>query len=67
MTNRPYFPAYPATDPNGQQYSGLTVREHFAAMAMQGILTNPNRPANPKEVAEAAMWFADALLRELEK
>lgn len=34
-------PAFTILDPNGSYYeTGLTKREYFAAMAMQGILSN---------------------------
>lgn len=46
---------------------GLTKREYFAALAMQGLLSSethyPDRQANAKRAVE----FADALLTELEK
>ena len=53
---------------------GLTKREHFAAMAMQGLMANP---AYPEMVASGvkldatftaeAVAFADALIAELNK
>ena len=45
---------------------GLTKRELFAAMAMQGIVSNPNAAiiAGPDVVAAAAVEAADALLAE---
>ena len=49
---------------------GLTIREHFAAMAMQGLLAGGvvTYPTSHKEsVAVFAVEFADALLKELEK
>lgn len=55
----------------GYQYdhAGLTKREHFAAMAMQGLLSGV--PADGiisyDEVADDARRCADALLAELEK
>ena len=60
-------PAYP-----GLGYlapSGLTKRELFAAMAMQGIASNPNAATieGPDVVAGAAVEAADALLAELAK
>lgn len=46
----------------------LTKREYFAAMAMQGILTNiASNDIAEKTVAEVAVINADALLAELEK
>ena len=48
---------------------GLTKREYFTAMAMQGILANPEITKNYKDlnIEEAAIKFADALLTELNK
>jgi hypothetical protein len=45
---------------------GLTKREHFAGLAMQGLLAhNGNKDA--AVCASFAVGFADALLKELEK
>ena len=53
---------------------GLTKREHFAAMAMQGFLSDPsiaegfNDRENFKQViVKSSVDYADALLKELEK
>lgn len=66
-------PAYPLSYIN----SGLTKREYFAAMAMQGILANsaeqsysnqqPCSFLSIQEQAQMAVQYADALLSELEK
>lgn len=48
-------------------FSGLTKREHFAAMAMQGLLSNPDKDFFRGDLAEEAAALADALLAELEK
>lgn len=61
--------------PNSErQYSGLTKREYFAGLAMQGLLSNPNieRPIgdNEKEhlnFAEVCLKYADALIKELDQ
>ena len=47
--------------------SGLTKRELFAAMAMQGIRSDPNGPGLAERIAEEAVQIADALLKELAK
>ncbi|MFT3994763.1 MAG: hypothetical protein QM660_10675 [Dysgonomonas sp.] len=44
---------------------GLTKRELFAAMAMQGYITDPN--STPSRAAVFAVKCADALLAELNK
>lgn len=46
--------------------SGLTKRELFAAMAMQGIMADPN-VENPISAASLAVQCADALINELNK
>ena len=56
---------------------GLTKREYFVAMAMQGMLANsasqdalnqkPLSYANAAEIAEMACWQADALITALNK
>jgi hypothetical protein len=57
------------------QYSGLTIRQHFAAMAMQGLLSIydangqglvPNED-NVKYMAKLSLKAADALINELNK
>jgi hypothetical protein len=46
---------------------GLTKREYFAALAMQGLLANSSNSIYPTEVAQDSLIYADALLAELEK
>ena len=64
-------PVYP-----GMTSTGLTIREHFAALAMQGILANVShgqlaaqipREQFIREVSEDAVAHADALIKELER
>lgn len=52
----------------GPLYGGLTKREHFAAMAMQGILASrvDVDPMSTANVARVAVFAADALLAKLE-
>jgi hypothetical protein len=45
---------------------GLSKRELFAAMAMQGIMANQDRPLLSDTVAEFAVQVADDLIEELE-
>mgnify|MGYP000678153413 CR=1 FL=1 len=47
--------------------NGLTRREYFAAMAMQGLMANSSRASIFKNLALDATRAADALLEELEK
>lgn len=48
---------------------GLTKREYFAAMALQGMLASWPKDArlNPDTTAERATLFADALIAALKK
>lgn len=73
--------AFPIVHPDGKgvQYYGLGKRELFAAMAMQGMLSNSSYVAAASRVAEeegitgvesisrAARQHADGLLAELAK
>jgi hypothetical protein len=47
------------------QMEGLTKRELFAAMAMQGYLSNPGTDGDLTEIAEDAVDAADALIKGL--
>lgn len=47
---------------------GLTKRELFASMAMQGILANPERiGGKDQELTQYSVMLADALINELNK
>lgn len=47
---------------------GLSIREYFAALAMQGYLSGyPNYEPEPEEVAKRAVSIANALIAELNK
>jgi hypothetical protein len=50
-----------------QGTSGLTKREYFAAIAMQGLLASGNYLTNYKFLGEESVMFADALITELNK
>ncbi len=72
----PAFGHVAMTDSNGFQEPGLTKREYFAAMAMQGLLGNPEwmelyegkKYLLPDYImTKIAVERADALLAELEK
>ena len=64
------FPLPPFTEPNGEfrwPEMGLTKRELFAAMALQGMLACSGRIRNHSEVeARLAVDHADALITALE-
>jgi len=66
--------AFPVLDrnqtPNDTTQLGLTKREYFAAMAMQGLLAAESENfgySDHEKLARAAVVRADALLRELAK
>jgi hypothetical protein len=73
--NKANEPAFPIQDAewNGPgrhgEWPGLSKREYFAAMAMQGLAGNLDADSNadPQFVARDAVSYADALLAELEK
>ena len=56
---------------NTYSYGGLTIRQQFAAMAMQGILSScdpDNNPfISPVDCAVQSVKCADALINELNK
>lgn len=61
--------AFPTQDMNSY-YHGLTKREYFAGLAMQGLLANsyPDIVSlHEKKVSEWAIAVSDELLKQLEK
>lgn len=63
-------PAYPVThDPSGNTHYGLTIREHFAALAMQGLLASNAKEAHAdyEWLVNRAVTCAEMLLAELER
>lgn len=65
------FPSWDKTE-DGKPifHPGVTKREYFAAMAMQGILSKESLYSigtGPSSVAEDSARCADALLKELDK
>ena len=60
--------------PHGErQYSGLTKREHYAGLAMQGLLALPDKGTFGsfdeaiEWMCEVSVKFADELLKQLEE
>lgn len=49
------------------QHQGLTKREHFASMAMQGLAADGRFAGTLKQMAVTSVAWADELLEELEK
>ena len=72
--NKPAMPVL-VTNPQtciSHMEEGLTKREHFAGLAMQGWLARCATVSHvmfldPKDVAEVAISMADELLKQLEK
>lgn len=67
MTANPEDNAFPIYQSSGRYEaceSGLTKREHFAAIAMQGLLAS-NTPFAANRVAISAVKHADALIAAL--
>jgi len=67
-------PAFPAQDHHGQKFTGMTLRDYFAAKAMQGWLASfscesrhPTESGGAKYVAAASYAMADAMLAERNK
>ena len=69
----PAFPVPDSHDANGQvQYgcNGMTLRDYFAAKALQGMMANQSVLDNSSSqpwMASAAFWIADAMLAAREK
>lgn len=65
MKNEPAFPMY--SEIGNLHATGLTKREYFAGLAMQGLLCNASNYSQTDVLAVDALKFADALIAELEK
>jgi len=59
----------PMTNGRYEQGMGLTKREHYAGLAMQGFIAGslPGDTRSIDEAASLAVKFSDALLKELDK
>lgn len=64
--NDPAFPYVLRADSDSAEY-GLTKREYFAAMALQGMLSNPDIRGSNESLAKTSISVADVLIKELEK
>ena len=63
-TGGPMFPA-PVTKPLENYYPGISIRDYFAAKAMQSICNVWPR-ITPESTAKTAYEFADAMLKARE-
>lgn len=59
-------PAFPCLDSNANGHEGLTIRDYFAAKAMQGLISAENWTGYIRKTAEEAYQMADAMLKERE-
>jgi hypothetical protein len=70
MTEEEFLKQIPAF-PSGQYQLGMTLRDYFAAKAMQGLLANPklaneilkNGGAQSGWIEDSAWAFADTMLK----
>ena len=62
-TNKSAFPLHDAG--HGSAFDkGMTLRDYFAAKAMQGLVANSN--TNPMDIAKAAYVVADFMMKARE-
>ena len=61
-------PAFPGTEANGLNSGlpGMTLRDYFAAKAMQAITSNPNSFGYASDYAKWSFDIADAMLKARE-
>ena len=60
-------PAMPLHDDALAGYEGLTKREHFAGLAMQGLMSDEDEYLQWSDLAKDSVAVADALLKALEQ
>ena len=58
--------SYPVRKMDTINYTGLTKREYFASMALQGLLTKYGSDYQV-QIAKDAIYWADSLIDELNK
>ena len=58
-------PAFPATNHHGHKLEGMSLRDYFAAKAMQGLLSDPDwrQDTTLEDTAYAAYKQANAMLK----
>lgn len=57
----------PATIERMQACGGMTLRDYFAAAALQGLIASPVDDVTHAQAAEEAFLYADAMLAERQK
>ena len=67
MKDIPAFPCHPDID--NKLFDGMTLRDYFAAKAMQSMLAHPDskETASPQTYASAAYCMADAMMKAREE
>lgn len=61
------IPAFPLKEPLPSDNEGMTLRDYFAAKALQGLLAFPDSEGSRQEFAAEAYAFADAMLEARQK
>ena len=58
-------PAFPCPTISIGQHQGMTLRDYFAAKALQGFMANKSNPMlfNPEADAQYSYMIADAMLK----
>lgn len=58
-------PAFPGVDDLGDPYTGMTLRDYFAAKAMMALIAHPDSDGDkpPSVFAKTAYVMADAMLK----
>ena len=57
-------PAFPLKEPLSSDHEGMTLRDYFAAKAMQGLCAHPESPDwDESDIAKSAYDQADAMLK----
>ena len=64
MATRPVKTAFPVPEDATQQL-GMTLREWFAGMALQGIIAGAEVSLDRDEAAQVAFEFADAMMKRV--
>ena len=59
--------AFPGKHNDGSRMPGMTIREHFASMAMAAMIGRGEYTAFKNKLAQQAIEYADALAEELLK
>jgi len=69
MNNPPAFPVFPETGAgHATAFRGMTLRDYFAAKAMQGYCSDPDykKDCGQEDTAISAYKMADAMLKARE-